>query len=132
MARSIEEIQGNIGYIQQQINRQEEQYNNYKDLNTGLKKLNDDLNNLIKSKFNSAFEQIKKGYVDDNGDYIGFSLMDDIIGDGGIINNQINEVSTLIEDSAKSMTRISSELSSYRIQLEQVNNELDLKIKSER
>lgn len=132
MARSIEEIQRNLGYIQQQINNREELYNNYKDLNIGLTKLKADLNNLIKSKFNGAFEQIKKGYVDDNGNYIGFSLMDDIIGDGGTINNQINAVSTLIEDSAKSMKRISSELSSYRIQLEQDNNELDLKIKSEK
>lgn len=132
MARSIEEIQRNLGYIQQQINNREELYNNYKDLNIGLTKLKADLNNLIKSKFNGAFEQIKKGYVDDNGNYIGFSLMDDIIGDGGTINNQINAVSTLIEDSAKSMKRISSELSSYRIQLEQDKNELALKIKSEK
>ena len=46
--------------------------------------------------FNSAFATIKEGYVDDDGNYIGYSLMDDIIGSGGKYDRElINKVNAL-------------------------------------
>ena len=89
MARSSVEIQSDI-------DRQKELYKCYEDLENALVNLQNKLGVYGWDHLNSAFATIKEGYVDDDGNYIGYSLMDDIIGSGGKYNRElINKVSAL-------------------------------------
>ena len=89
MARSLDVIQSDI-------NRQKKLRQYYEDLENALVNLQNKLGVYGWNHFNSAFATIKEGYVDDDGNYIGYSLMDDIIGRGGKYNRElINKVNNL-------------------------------------
>lgn len=89
MARSL-------GEIQRDINWQKERRQEFEDLENALVNLQNKLGVYGWNHFNSAFATIKEGYEDDDGNYIGYSLMDDIIGSGGKYDRElINKVNAL-------------------------------------
>ena len=89
MARSLDEIQ-------RDINRQKKMCQEFEELENALVNLQNKLGVYGWNHFNSAFATIKEGYEDDDGKYIGYSLMDDIIGSGGKYDKElINKVNAL-------------------------------------
>ena len=124
MARSISEIQSDITLNEGKLK-------DYKTLNEKLSLLKDILNNNIKNGLNDAFVKIKNGYVDDEKNYIGFTLMDDIIGNQGIIDQQIDKISVLITDSVKSINSYTGKLASLYSERSQAYIEASLRKKWE-
>lgn len=122
MARSLD-------VIQSEIKENEDKLKDYKTLNEKLSLLKDILNNNIKNGLNDAFVKIKNGYVDDEGNYIGFKLMDDIIGNQGIIDQQIDKISVLINDSVKSINSYTGRLASLYSERSQAYIEASLRKK---
>ena len=93
MARSLEVIKSDI-------EKQKKLYECYKDWEMALINLYNKLGFYGWNSLYSAFNDIKEGYVDDDNNYIGFSLMDDIISDGGRYHTELTyKVSALINKS---------------------------------
>lgn len=89
MARSLDAIQ-------RDIDCQKKMRQDFEELENALVNLQNKLGVYGWNHFNSAFATIKEGYVDDDGNYIGYSLMDDIIGSGGKYDRElINKVNAL-------------------------------------